>query len=176
MLFGILWLFLDPFQVHHGGGNGLPPPSAQFPRKTITNGIHCALEIAMLMKEEMKRIKENPHPSMPPDTLAAFREASYEEAMRAQALPGVCEIETNLTTEEIARHVAERCHHLLQCGYLPRDIAILCRRAEDRGRYELALLRAMELFETCGATKVAIFQFIPPTAFPRSLNIFFLHL
>uniref|UniRef100_A0A452G9N6 Schlafen family member 14 n=2 Tax=Capra hircus TaxID=9925 RepID=A0A452G9N6_CAPHI len=155
---GILWLFLDPFQVHHGDGNGLPPPSAQFPRKTITSGIHCALEIAMLMKEEMKRIKENPHPSVSPDTLAAFREASYEEAMHAQALPGVCETETNLTTEEIARHVAERCHHLFQRGYLPRDIAILCRRAEDRGRYELALQRTMELFETCGPTKVVFSQ------------------
>ena len=103
---GILWLFLDPFQVHYGDGNGLPLPSAQFPRKTITCGIHCALEIAMLMKEEMRRIKENPHPSVSPDTLAAFREASYEEAIRAQALPGVCETETNLTTEEISRHVA----------------------------------------------------------------------
>ncbi|XP_061031970.1 protein SLFN14 [Eubalaena glacialis] len=155
---GILWLFLDPFQVRHADINGLPPTSAQFPRKTITNGIHCALEIAMLMKEEMKRIKENPHPNVSPDTLASFREAAYEEAMCAQALPGLCETETNLTTEEIAKHVAERCHHLFQCGYLPKDIAILCRRGEDRGRYELALLRAMELFETHGAAKVVFSQ------------------
>ncbi|XP_007190256.2 protein SLFN14 [Balaenoptera acutorostrata] len=155
---GILWLFLDPFQVRHADINGLPPPFAQFPRKTITSGIHCALEIAMLMKEEMKRIKENPHPNVSPDTLASFREAAYEEAMCAQALPGVCETETNLTTEEIANHVAERCHHLFQCGYLPKDIAILCRRGEDRGRYELALLRAMELFETHGAAKVVFSQ------------------
>ena len=155
---GILWLFLDPFQVRHADINGLPPPFAQFPRKTITSGIHCALEIAMLMKEEMKRIKENPHPNVSPDTLASFREAAYEEAMCAQALPGVCETETNLTTEKIANHVAERCHHLFQCGYLPKDIAILCRRGEDRGRYELALLRAMELFETHGAAKVVFSQ------------------
>nr|XP_006219271.1 protein SLFN14 [Vicugna pacos] len=155
---GILWLFLDPFQVHHADSNGLPPPSAQFPRKTVTNGTHCALEIAMVMKEEMKRIKENPHFNLSPGTLASFREAAYEEAMRAQALPGVCETETNLTTEEIAKRVAERCHNLFQCGYLPKDIAILCRRGEDRGRYELALLRAMELFETHGVTKVVFSQ------------------
>ncbi|XP_070418586.1 protein SLFN14 isoform X2 [Equus przewalskii] len=155
---GILWLFLDPFQVHHGAVNGLPPPSAQFPRKTITNGIHCALEIAMVMKEEMKKIKENPPSNMSPDTLALFREASYKEAMCAQALPGVCETETNMTTEQIAKHVAERCHNLFQCGYLPKDIAILCRRREDRGRYELALLKAMKLMETHGATEVVFSQ------------------
>uniref|UniRef100_A0A8D1GD78 Schlafen family member 14 n=1 Tax=Sus scrofa TaxID=9823 RepID=A0A8D1GD78_PIG len=155
---GILWLFLDPFLVRHAARSGLPPPSAQFPRKTITNGIHCALEIAMVMKEEMKRIQENPHSNVSPDTLASFREAAYEEAMCHQALPGVFESETNLTTEEMAKHVAERCHSLFQCGYLPKDIAILCRRGEDRRRYELALLRAMELFETHGATKVAFSQ------------------
>ncbi|XP_055113992.2 protein SLFN14 [Symphalangus syndactylus] len=145
---GILWFFLDPFQIHHADVNGLPPPSAQFPRKTITSGIHCALEIAKVMKEEMKRIKENPPSNMSPDTLALFRETAYEEAMCAQALPGVCETKTNLTTEQIANYVARKCHSLFQCGYLPKDIAILCRRGEDRERYKLALLKAMELIET----------------------------
>lgn len=155
---GILWIFLDPFQVRHADINGLPPPSAQFPRKTITSGIHCAREIAMVMKEEMKRIKGNPPPSMSPDTLSLFREAAYEEAVRAQALPGVCETETNLTMEQVVKRVAERCHDLFQCGYQPKDIAILCRKGEDRGRYELALLKAMELCETHGATKVVFSQ------------------
>lgn len=154
---GILWIFLDPFQIHHADITGLPPPSAQFPRKIITSEIHCALEIAMVMKEEMKRIKEDPPSSMSPDTLALFREAAYEEAMCAQALPGVYETETNLTTEQIVKHVAERCHNLFQCGYLPKDIAILCRQGEDRGRYELALLKAME-FQTHGATKITFSQ------------------
>ncbi|XP_004414829.1 PREDICTED: schlafen family member 14 [Odobenus rosmarus divergens] len=155
---GILWIFLDPFQVRHADINGLPPSSAQFPRKTITNGIHCALEIAMVMKEEMKRIKANPLSSTSPDTLSLFREAAYEEAMCAQALPGLCETETNLTMEQIVKRVAERCYDLFQCGYQPKDIAILCRKGEDRGRYELALLKAMELFEAHGATKVAFSQ------------------
>lgn len=155
---GILWIFLDPFQIRHADINGLPPPSAQFPRKTITNGIHRAREIAMVMKEEMKRIKGNPPPSMSADTLSLFREAAYEEAVRAQALPGVCEMETNLTMEQVVKRVAERCHDLFQCGYQPKDIAILCRKGEDRGRYELALLKAMELCETHGATKVVFSQ------------------
>ncbi|XP_058415311.1 protein SLFN14 [Diceros bicornis minor] len=155
---GILWLFLDPFQVHHADINGLPPPSAQFPRKTVSSGIHCALEIAMVMKEEMKRIQENPPSNMSPETLALFREAAFKEAMCAQALPGVCETKTNLTTEQMVKYVAERCHSLFQCGYLPKDIAILCRRGEDRGRYELALLKAMELIETGGATEVVFSQ------------------
>lgn len=155
---GLLWLFLDPFQVRHADVNGLPPPSAQFPRKTITRGIHCSLEIAMVMKQEMKLIKDNPPSNMFLDTPALFREAAYEEAMRAQALPGVCETETNLTIGQIAKYVAERCHDLLQCGYLPKDIAILCRREEDRGRYELALLKAMELTETHRATGVVFSQ------------------
>lgn len=148
---GILWIFLDPFQVHCEDANGLPPPSAQFPRKTITNGIHCALEIANVMKEEMKMIKANPPSSMSPDTLALFQEASYEEAMFAQALPGVFETKTNLTIENIANYVVERCHSLFQCGYLPKDVAILCKRVEDRGRYELALLTAIK---DHGATEV----------------------
>ncbi|XP_054449073.1 protein SLFN14-like [Pteronotus mesoamericanus] len=155
---GVLWIFLDPFQVHHANVSGLPPPSAQFPRKAITKGIHCSLEIARVMKQEMKKIKENPPSTSCLDTLALFREAAYEEAMRAQALPGVCETETNLTMEQIAKYVADRCHSLLQCGYLPKDIAILCRREEDRGRYEFALLKAMELTETHRATEAVFSQ------------------
>ncbi|KAM5272640.1 protein SLFN14 [Ctenodactylus gundi] len=155
---GILWLFLDPFQVHHADTNGLPPASAQFPRKAVTNGIHHALEIAKVMKEEMKRIKENPPSSMSPDVLALFQEADYEEAMYAQALPGMYEIKTNLTTEQIASYVAERCHSLFQCGYLPKDVAILCRRGEDRGRYKLALLKAMTFVKTHGPTRVVFSQ------------------
>nr|XP_008995318.1 protein SLFN14 isoform X2 [Callithrix jacchus] len=155
---GILWLFLDPFQIHHADVNGLPPPSAQFPRKTITRGIHCALEIAKVMKEEMKRIQENPPSNMCLDTLALFGEATYEEAMRAQALPGVCETKTNLTTEQIAHYVARKCHSLFQYGYLPKDIAILCRRGEDRRHYKLALLKAMELTETHRASEVMFSQ------------------
>ncbi|KAF7477392.1 Hypothetical predicted protein [Marmota monax] len=148
---GILWIFLDPFQVHHADDNGLPPPSAQFPRKTITDGIHCALEIANVMKEEMKMIKANPPSSMSLDTLALFQEASYEEAMFAQALRGVFETKTNLTIEQIANYVVERCHSLFQCGYRPKDVAILCKRVEDTGRYKLALLTA---FKDHGATEV----------------------
>ncbi|XP_007946109.1 protein SLFN14 [Orycteropus afer afer] len=151
---GILWLFLDPFQVYNADVNGLPPPSAQFPRKTITKGIHCALEIAKVMKEEMKRIKENTPFNMSTDALALFREADYEEAMCAQALLGVCETETNMTEEQIANHVAARCHSLFHHGYLSKDIAILCKKGEDRQRYKLALLKAMELIETRGATDV----------------------
>ncbi|KAM6175118.1 protein SLFN14 [Erethizon dorsatum] len=155
---GILWLFLDPFQVHHANVSGLPPPSAQFPWKTITNRVHCALEIAKVMKEEMKRIKENPPSNMSPDTLALFQEAAYEEAMYAQALPGVYETKTNLTTEQIANYVAERCQSLFQCGYLPKEVAILCRRGEDQGRYKLALLRAMKLIKIHGAIEVVFSQ------------------
>ncbi|XP_005402932.1 PREDICTED: schlafen family member 14 [Chinchilla lanigera] len=155
---GILWLFLDLFQVRHADVSGLPPPSAQFPRKAITEGVHCALEIAKVMKEEMKRIKENPPSNMSPDTLALFQEAAYEEAMCAQALPGVYETKTNLTIEQIANYVAERCHSLFQCGYMPKDVAILCRRGEDQGRYKLALLRAVKLMKTQGATEVVFSQ------------------
>ncbi|XP_045693072.1 protein SLFN14-like [Phyllostomus hastatus] len=155
---GVLWIFLDPFQVHRADVSGLPPPSARFPRKAITDGIHCSLEIARVMKQEMKKVQENPLSTVCPDTVALFREAAYEDAVRAQALPGVCETETSLTVEQIATYVADRCHSLLQCGYLPKDIAILCRREEDRGRYELALLKAMALTETHGATEAVFSQ------------------
>ncbi|KFO34355.1 Schlafen family member 14 [Fukomys damarensis] len=155
---GILWLFLDPFQVHHTDVSGIPPPSAQFPRKTITNGVHCALEIAKVMKEEMNRIKEKPPSNMSPDILALFQEAAYEEAMCAQALPGVYETKTNLTKDQIANYVAERCHSLFQCGYLPKDVAILYSRGEDRGHYKPALLRAMKLIKIHGAIEVVFSQ------------------
>lgn len=140
---GILWLFLDPFQIRHTDVSGLPAPCAQFPRKTITSGIHCAVEIAKVMKDEMKRMQENAPASGSPDTLATFQEAPYQEAMCAWALPGVCEIKANLTPEQIANYVAEKCHSLFHEGYLPQDIAILYRRREDRGQYKDALLRAM---------------------------------
>ncbi|XP_055983594.1 protein SLFN14-like [Sorex fumeus] len=151
---GILWLFLDPFQARRADVSGLPPPSAQFPRKIITDGVHCALEIAMVMKEEMVRIKNNPPSNLSPDTLALFRQAAYEKTMCAQAPRGVCETWTNLTTEQMAEHVTRKCHDLFQQGYLPQDVAILCRRREDRRRYEAALLSAMELIEIPGATEV----------------------
>ncbi|XP_042548706.1 protein SLFN14-like [Dipodomys spectabilis] len=150
----ILWLFLDPFQVHHAEVNGLPPPSAQFPRRTITNGIHCAWEIAMVMKEEMERIRENPLSHVSPDSMALFQEAVYEEAMCAQAPPGVYEIKTQMTIEQIAKYVAEKCHGLFQWGYLPKDIAVLYRRPEERGRYQPVLLREMNLIHTQEATEV----------------------
>ncbi|KAM6163643.1 protein SLFN14 [Rhynchocyon petersi] len=144
---GILWIFLDPFQVIcKAGVNGVPPPSAQFPRKAITKEIHCALEIAMVMKEEMKKIKENVPLNMSTDALALFREDIFEEAMCNQALLGVCETEIGMTREQIANQVAKRCDTLFQCGYLPKDVAILCER-EDRRHYELALQNAMGLFE-----------------------------
>lgn len=139
---GILWLFLDPFQTHPADVSGPPAPSAQFPRKVITE-IHCAVEIANIIKEEMKRIRENPPSNISPDMLAMFQEAPYEEAMPAQALPGVCEIKANLTLEEMADYVAEKCHSLFHDGYLPTDVAVLYRRREDRGQYKDALLRAM---------------------------------
>lgn len=78
--------------------------------------------------------------------------------MCAQGLPGVDDTETGLTMEQIVKRVAERCHHLFQCDYLPKDIAILCRKREDRGRYEPALLKAVGLFVTPGATKVVFSQ------------------
>ncbi|XP_028628306.1 protein SLFN14 [Grammomys surdaster] len=140
---GILWLFLDPFQIRHADVSGLPAPSARFPRKMITNEIHCAVEIAKVLKGEMKRMQENPASSGSPDTLAMFQDAPYEEAMCARALPGVCEIRANLTPEQIANYVAEKCHSLFREGYLPQDIAILYRRREDRGQYRDVLLRAM---------------------------------
>lgn len=148
---GILWFFLDPFQIRHTDVSGLPAPSAQFPRKMITNEIHCAVEIATVMKDEMKRMQENLPSIRPPETLAMFQEAPYEEAMCIQALPGVCEIKANLTPEQIANYVAEKCHSLFHEGYLPQDIAILYRGREDRGQYEDVLLKAMAQ----GTTKVA---------------------
>ncbi|XP_004643105.1 protein SLFN14 [Octodon degus] len=154
---GILWLFLDPFQVHHADASGLPPPLAQFPRKMV-KGVHCALEIAKIMKEEMKRVRENPPSNMSPDALALLQEVACEEAVCVQALPGVYETKSNLTIEQIANYVAERCHGLFQCGYMPKDVAILCRRGEDQGRYKLALVRAMELIKTHGAKEVVFSQ------------------
>ncbi|XP_075417523.1 protein SLFN14-like [Tenrec ecaudatus] len=147
---GILWIFLDPFQVHNVDVSGLPPPSAQFPRK-IVQGIHCALEIAMVMKEEMKRVQGNPPHHMSPEALALFQEAAFEEAVGAQALLGGCETETGVSEEQIVNSVAERCHGLFQGGYMPNDVAILCKREEDRQRYELALQKAMGLTESDGA-------------------------
>ncbi|XP_053425830.1 protein SLFN14 [Nycticebus coucang] len=155
---GVLWIFLDPLQVHHTDVNGLPPPFARFPRKTVTSGIHCAWEIATVLKEEMNRIRENPLSSLSPDALALFSEAAYEEGRCAEALPGVYEAKTNMTPEQIANYVAERCCSLFQHGYRPKDIAILCRREEDRGRYKLALLKAMKSIETRGTSGVVFSQ------------------
>lgn len=87
----------------------------------------------MDLKEEMKRIKEDPPPSMSPDTLALFREAAYEEAMCAQALPGVYDTETNLTTEQIVKHVQKNvttCSNVAICPRHPNSV-------QERGRQRM---------------------------------------
>ncbi|KAK7829973.1 hypothetical protein U0070_003428 [Myodes glareolus] len=160
---GIFWLFLDPFQTHPADVSGLSAPSAQFPRKAITE-IHCAVEIANIINEEMKRIRENPPSHISPDMLAVLQEAPYGKAMPAQALPGVCEIKANLTLEEMADYVAGKCHSLFHDGYLPEDVAVLYRSREDGGQckdalqYKDALLRAMARraaeVELCSAADV----------------------
>ncbi|XP_027717326.1 protein SLFN14-like [Vombatus ursinus] len=145
---GILWLFIDPFQASHKGVSGLPLPLMQYPRKKLTAEIYNALEIAKVMKQEMKKIKENQPGHMPPESLALFREDLYEDAIHAYALPGVCEKESDLTEEELANHVARRCQSLFQNGYSPKDIAILCSRSEDREHYELLLRTVMKSIRT----------------------------
>ncbi|XP_072501030.1 protein SLFN14 [Notamacropus eugenii] len=145
---GILWLFIDSFQVSHVGVSGLPLPLMQYPRKNLTRELYNALEIAMVMKQEMKNIKENPPEHMPPESLALFREDLYEDAIYTYTLPGVCEKERDLTEEEMANYVARRCKSLFQNGYSPKDIAILCSRSQDREHYELILQTMLKSIRT----------------------------
>ncbi|XP_043819129.1 protein SLFN14-like [Dromiciops gliroides] len=151
---GILWLFIDSFQASHMGVSGLPLPSMQYPRKKLTRGIYNALEIAIFMKQEMKKIKENQLGHLPPESLALFREDVYEDAIHAYALPGVCKEERNLTEAELANYVARRCQSLFQNGYSPKDIAILYSRSEDREHYELILQTTVESIRTHRITGV----------------------
>ncbi|XP_074119646.1 protein SLFN14-like isoform X1 [Sminthopsis crassicaudata] len=145
---GILWLFIDSFQASHLGVSGLPLSLMQYPRKNLTCEIYNALEIAMIMKQEMKKIKENQHGHLPPESLALFREDMYEDAIHDYTLPGVCEIERDLTEDELTNYVAGRCQSLFQNGYSPKDIAILYSRNEDREHYELILQTTMKSIRT----------------------------
>ncbi|XP_036621680.1 protein SLFN14-like [Trichosurus vulpecula] len=145
---GILWLFVDSFQASRVGDSGLPLSLMQYPRKNLTRELYNALEIAMVMKQEMKKIKENQPGHMPPESLALFREDLYEEAIHAYTLPGVCEKERDLTEAELANYVARRCQSLFQNGYSPKDIAILYSRGQDRERYELILQTMIKSIRT----------------------------
>ncbi|XP_068946043.1 protein SLFN14-like isoform X2 [Petaurus breviceps papuanus] len=145
---GILWLFIDSFQASHVGVSGLPLPFRQYPRKNLTRELYNALEIATVMKQEMKKIKENQPGHMPPELLALFREDLYEDAIHAYTLPGVCEKERDLTEEELANYVARRCQTLFQNGYSPKDIAILYSRSQDREHYEFILQTVMKSIRT----------------------------
>lgn len=66
----------------------------------------------MVMKEEMKKIKENFFFNMFSDILVLFREVFYKEVMCVQVLFGVCEIEINMIIEQIVKYVVERCYNL----------------------------------------------------------------
>ncbi|XP_074045015.1 protein SLFN14-like isoform X2 [Macrotis lagotis] len=145
---GILWLFIDSFQASHVGVNGLPLPLLQYPRKNLTGEIYNALEIAMVIKQEMKKIKENQPRHMSPESLALFREDVFEDAIRVYSLPGICEEKRDLTNKELANYVAKRCQGLFQNGYSPKDIAILYSRSEDQKQYELIFQAIMKSIRT----------------------------
>ncbi|XP_007485576.1 protein SLFN14 [Monodelphis domestica] len=152
---GILWLFIDSFQASHSRVSGLPLPLMQYPRKNITREIYHAQEIAMVMKQEMKMIREKNQPqNMPPESLVLFREDLYEDAIQAYTLRGICERERNLTKEEMANWVVRRCQILFHNGYSPKDIAILYSRSEDREHYEFILQRTMKSIRTHRTTEV----------------------
>lgn len=135
---GILWIFMDYFQLTHPYLTGLPPAAKQYPRAKLTIGVRNATEIYEIIEKEMKNIVENKHLNIPHKQLKQL----VDEARCGHSMTGFCESQS-MERSEIARYVAKMCKRYLEKDYSKKDIAILCSSREALEKYYRPLLQEM---------------------------------
>lgn len=137
--YGILWIFLDYFQMSHPYDTGLPRSAEQYPQVWLTTAVRNATCIYNIMKHEMERIVDNEKLCIPHQVLRKL----LDESKCGHITSGACKRKENLSWQEIARYVAEECHHYLEKGYSKKDIAILCSTRDTCNSFKDLLTKEM---------------------------------
>nr|XP_012643866.1 schlafen family member 5 isoform X1 [Microcebus murinus]XP_012643942.1 schlafen family member 5 isoform X1 [Microcebus murinus] len=134
---GILWIFLDYFQISHMYCSGLPHLSDQNPREELTRVFRNADPIANHLQQVMQDVRRKSPPNLPTRSLQMLHEPEWP-----QGIPGNLEIR-NLNFERVVNYVAEKCYFFFRNGYSPRDIAVLLSEASEVDKYKNKLLVAI---------------------------------
>ncbi|XP_016062524.1 PREDICTED: schlafen family member 11 isoform X2 [Miniopterus natalensis] len=135
---GILWIFLDYFQTNHMECSGLPSLQYQYPREELIRVVRNADPIGNYLQKIMQKIKENPPPNIPPESLSILCEAEW-----SQGVLGNFQFKRYLDLEEMVVFITEKCQFFLRNGYSYKDIAVLCSKAPNANIYKFMLQRAM---------------------------------
>lgn len=135
---GVLYIFLDYFQINHLCCSGLPELQHQKPILKLTTMLRSGDNIARYLQDIMHQIRQNPPPNVPQEALTVGREPEW-----GPDITGNLEITDNLNLEQMAIYVAEKCQYLWRSGYRLTDVAVLFTKARDIERCRERLLLAM---------------------------------
>lgn len=136
---GVLYIFLDYFQICHLCCIGLPELQHQRPILKLTSMLRSGDTITKYLQNIMHQIRENPPPNVPQEALTMA-----EDPVCGPYVTGSVEIE-DLNMEYLAVYVAEKCQDLWRSGFYPRDVAILFSKARDVERCRERLLLAITM-------------------------------
>lgn len=135
---GVLYIFLDYFQICHLCCIGLPELQHQRPVLKLTSMLRSGDKITNYLQYTMHQIRENPPPNVPQEALAMA-----EDPVWGPDVTGSLEIIDDLNMEQVAVYVAEKCQNLWRSGFYPRDVAVLFSKARDVERCRERLLLAI---------------------------------
>lgn len=135
---GVLYIFLDYFQINHLGCSGLPELQNQKPVLKLTRMLRSGDRIANYLQDIMHLIQDNPPPNVPRDALRMG-----EEPEGRPNDTGSLEITDVLNLEQMANYVAEKCQGHWRTGYYPEDVAVLFTNVRDIEKCRERLLLAM---------------------------------
>ncbi|XP_029468910.1 schlafen family member 13-like [Rhinatrema bivittatum] len=136
---GILWVFLDYFQMSHSFECGLPPLQRQNPYEMLTKVVRNTTQIYDNMLVIMKTIVA--------ENGCEFLKQLLNEVECGHDISGFSVKEENLNKNEIAKYVAQKCNIYFQKGYLAKDIAILCSTTKEVEDYYPILLKELRMFK-----------------------------
>ncbi|XP_030041887.1 LOW QUALITY PROTEIN: schlafen family member 13-like [Microcaecilia unicolor] len=140
---GILWVFLDYFQMNHSFPCGLPFLPKQYPRECLTKVVRNATKIYDIMLPIMKKIVA----VTVEDTEKNMLTKLLKDAECTHGVSGLCRKKEGMDKQKIAKYVANKCNIYFHEGYLAKDIAILCSTKEDVEGYKPILLKALCMFK-----------------------------
>ncbi|GAB1296573.1 Schlafen family member 5 [Apodemus speciosus] len=135
---GVLYIFLDYFQICHLCCIGLPELKHQRPILKLTSMLRSGDNITNYLQNIMHRIRENPPPNVPQEALTMA-----EDPVWGPDVTGSLEIIDDLNMEQMAVWVAEKCQDLWRSGFYPTDVAVLFSKARDVERCRERLLLAI---------------------------------
>ncbi|KFV69557.1 Schlafen family member 13, partial [Dryobates pubescens] len=120
---GILWVFMDFFQLTHTSSCGLSFEKL-YPQEWLTTVVRNAGQIYSVMLEQMEKIlqERKNEDIMPYEVL----EKLFDKAECAHPLPGSYTEREDMETSAMLEYVSQQCHSYIQQGHPMKDIAVLC--------------------------------------------------